>query len=648
MINKIILTNYRSYSKFEKTFSDGLNIIQGRNSTGKSTIVEAIGYALQGSGLQKGKGTSWIKRGQTEGQVSLYIDDYIITRGNKKQVVTDLEGNILARGHTGINEWVYKTYGLLPDLYKTSFHVAQKEISAFAALGPVEKTKRVEKLLKLDVIDNIKKNAQAERRVILGNLALLQQQKEQLGNMDPKELEKLKEDKDLMEKNIEETKKLQAIQNDKLAVYNMELQAYSKKVSLIKRLIDKSASAEENKKSIEQMEKNILENTKIIEETKLYAEKCNLEKKLHNVIIKEKYFTSDIKEIMDLRNILLKSEEAKNELEQKFKNFKPNQDLKVTPKMAQELFHKQNKLLDKIDELEKMPTICPTCGQDMPDMTDKLTELKKELKQVENKYTEIRDNLNYRTLVTELYKGKETIEEIDIMLDSLRLKNDYLRLKELADVSKPSKAPVNIDYLKSKLIDLKADQSIHLRLLEYADVKAPKPIGEVKDYDKELKEMYDTFNNLSSKITTIENMMAQVEKLTKGIEDKEEEKDLIEGFIKFIANYREAFSSKIIPMLEENANKIINYLSEGKLKSLNLDNNYTIGGYDLYSGSEEDAANFALRLAIAQISRLGKYNTIILDEIAASYDSVREDKLLEVLKSTNMQIIYISHGDINY
>jgi len=648
MINKIILTNYRSYSKFEKTFNGELNIIQGRNSTGKSTIVEAIGYALQGSILQKGKSTSWIKRGQTEGQVSLYIDDYIITRGNKKQVVTDTEGNILARGHTGLNEWVYKTYGLLPDLYKTSFHVAQKEISAFAALGPIEKTKRVEKLLKLDVIDNIKKNAQAERRVVLGNFALLQHQKKQLGVINPKDLKKLKEDKDKIEKIIEETKKLQAIQNDKLAVYNMKLQAYNKKSALAQKLFNKNISAEENKEQIEQIEKEIEENLENVKQSSLYKEKCDLEKKLQDITIKEKYFTSDIKEIMNLRNILLKSEEAKNELEQKFKDFKSNKDLKATPKMAQELFHKQNKLLDKIDELEKIPTICPTCGQDMPDMTDKLTELKKEFKQVEAKYTEIRDNLNYRTLVAEIYKGKETIEEIDIMLDSLRLKNDYLRLKELIAVYKPSKAPVNIDYLRSKLIDLKADKSIHLRLLEYKDVEAPEPIENIKNYDKEIKEMYETFNILASEITTIENKIDQVKKLTKDIENKEEEKDLIESFIKFIANYREAFSSKIIPMLEENANKIINYLSEGKLKTLNLDNNYTIGGYDLYSGSEEDAANFALRLAIAQISRLGKYNTIVLDEIAASYDSVREDKLIEVLKSTNMQIIYISHGDINY
>jgi len=70
----------------------------------------------------------------------------------------------VARGHTGINEWVTKVYGLSPELYKTSFHIAQKEISAFASLGSVEKTKRVEKLLRLDIIDKIKQEAQLSRR----------------------------------------------------------------------------------------------------------------------------------------------------------------------------------------------------------------------------------------------------------------------------------------------------------------------------------------------------------------------------------------------------------------------------------------------------------------------------------------------------
>ena len=42
MGKKIELHNYRCYSYFEKEFNEKLEIIQGRNGTGKSTICKAI------------------------------------------------------------------------------------------------------------------------------------------------------------------------------------------------------------------------------------------------------------------------------------------------------------------------------------------------------------------------------------------------------------------------------------------------------------------------------------------------------------------------------------------------------------------------------------------------------------------------------
>ena len=52
MLRSIRMVNYRQYSDKTIVFNSQLNVIQGRNGTGKSTIVEAIGYALQGSQMQ--------------------------------------------------------------------------------------------------------------------------------------------------------------------------------------------------------------------------------------------------------------------------------------------------------------------------------------------------------------------------------------------------------------------------------------------------------------------------------------------------------------------------------------------------------------------------------------------------------------------
>ncbi len=46
IIRKVILSNWRALEKFEMTLENGLNILQGRNEAGKSSIVEAIDWAL--------------------------------------------------------------------------------------------------------------------------------------------------------------------------------------------------------------------------------------------------------------------------------------------------------------------------------------------------------------------------------------------------------------------------------------------------------------------------------------------------------------------------------------------------------------------------------------------------------------------------
>jgi len=51
-------------------------------------------------------------------------------------------------------------------------------------------------------------------------------------------------------------------------------------------------------------------------------------------------------------------------------------------------------------------------------------------------------------------------------------------------------------------------------------------------------------------------------------------------------------------------------------------------------------------LAIAQVSRLGSFKVMLLDEIAASFDAQKEQRLLDILKQQPNQLIYITHGDI--
>lgn len=48
MIQKIAIRNYRLFRKLDLDFSSGINVLVGRNDTGKSTLIEAINLALTG------------------------------------------------------------------------------------------------------------------------------------------------------------------------------------------------------------------------------------------------------------------------------------------------------------------------------------------------------------------------------------------------------------------------------------------------------------------------------------------------------------------------------------------------------------------------------------------------------------------------
>ena len=48
-LNKLFMRNFKKYRRAEVNFHDGLTGIVGSNGSGKSTIVEAIAWALYGN-----------------------------------------------------------------------------------------------------------------------------------------------------------------------------------------------------------------------------------------------------------------------------------------------------------------------------------------------------------------------------------------------------------------------------------------------------------------------------------------------------------------------------------------------------------------------------------------------------------------------
>ncbi|MFR3819548.1 MAG: hypothetical protein ACLTXO_13520, partial [Fusobacterium varium] len=84
-INRIHLENYRIHGKLDVEFDSGINLLLGENGKGKSSILEAIGYALFDSELRGGNQREAIKYGKKSAKIEIEFtgidgEDYIVTR----------------------------------------------------------------------------------------------------------------------------------------------------------------------------------------------------------------------------------------------------------------------------------------------------------------------------------------------------------------------------------------------------------------------------------------------------------------------------------------------------------------------------------------------------------------------------------------
>ncbi|MDA8143894.1 MAG: AAA family ATPase, partial [Thermoplasmatales archaeon] len=152
MIRNLELHNFLSHENSVVSFDQGVNIIVGQNGAGKSSIIDAIKFALFGD--KRGDSIAdLIKRGKDSMSVSLEFstggDDYRITRilTMGKNDIRNRDASLLkngteiARTVKEVNSAIEDTLGINKELFRNSVFVEQGEI---ATLVSEEKAKREE------------------------------------------------------------------------------------------------------------------------------------------------------------------------------------------------------------------------------------------------------------------------------------------------------------------------------------------------------------------------------------------------------------------------------------------------------------------------------------------------------------------------
>lgn len=655
------LLYYRRFRQEEIVFKDDFSLIFWKNWAWKSSILDAIWYALFGPSSKDFvrvnrdflRSYFIVEREPSKIELSFQygMGNYRIVRvidpGIKKlasEFIIESKDTLLwpsgleIIGWDEITSYMSELLWVNKETFLRSVFAKQKDLEVLS-WWLSERKELINKVLGLDkiekIIDELKKDEKEKK-------TLLEIYKKKVSDFDEESIKK--EKKEIGEKKLELERGLK--------IKLEELEILNKNFLGIKWDFD-----EEDKKRIEFLwissQINSLkskddffqkQNEKNISDLALLKEKIS---------VLEKRFWSDFS---------LKL----NQEEEKLTKLAENREKILKQKI--ELENKINTLRNEVKELQtefqNLQTLenkadCPTCKRPLWEYFPKLIGLLKE--KLQEKIT-LWKNLKegeFDTISKEFESLEKEISWVKILLESLK--------NEEKEFIKSNENKLNIEKtILENNIHLENNKK-ELSILE-ENLKKVEFIQE--NYEKIKWIFYEINSNINSKQKEINDYKQNIltldfhlKNLEKKLSDFKEDKKLIDNFVIEINNLslkKQIMSDYIIyllqhlkPRIEDLASEYFSLITDGKYFEISLDEDYNImidgKNLDLYSWWERDLANLCLRLSLWQNLTSSKWNPInflVLDEVLASQDKERQQNILINLKKLEnkfSQIILISH-----
>ena len=169
ILTNLKLENFKKYTNFEIAFESGLIGIIGKNGAGKSTIFEAILFALYGE--LKSKGDKEVVRNSNASSKDAVIVELDFEFDNiEYKVIREFRGKILSANAklyknselitTGAKEVTISIINLTKmskDAFVHTLFASQKELTSLSNSKPEDRKKMIRKLLGLEKIDFVEK-----------------------------------------------------------------------------------------------------------------------------------------------------------------------------------------------------------------------------------------------------------------------------------------------------------------------------------------------------------------------------------------------------------------------------------------------------------------------------------------------------------
>ncbi len=673
ILKSLRLRNFRRFADVSVEFPDGVTGVLGLNGVGKSSLFEAMAWALYGPVAARTSVDEIKRQGAGGGEpcrveFEFEFDDHlfrVVREMAGKHLVASasvtVDGALAASGADAVSRFIQGRLGMDCKSFYTSIFAKQKELNALSSMNPSERRPLILRMLGISLLDVVIGQIRSDARdrehrmeavsrelvdesggkVLDGLLSLRRELAGKRGSLQSRVAAETKAVRDAEGQHAES---VAASQESKLRYEEGQRQ---------REVCEQQKHAFERLQRLKDEEKSL---------TGLIAERQQKQQVAVGQLLRLKTLDHDVAEVdRSLEASRGKREQLVRAVEEK----------KTLIRRCEQDIQEAGKRRGEIQRLG--PTAkCPTCERELGKQYHMLMQhyddavksaeaqigeyrkesgvLEREHALAEKQREALEKKLQYlrgQRLESEGFKATIRTMELEIKREQQRLATVVNEVAGLGTVSYKER-----DYLavvkKAKAAyeqyqQALGQQNVCRGLLEKARLQLRGTEGEARVLAEQEK--------------SNEERIAHQELLQRQLAEMTAERQRLSLLGEVMGSFRTHLISQVRPTLSAYASDLLSQLSDGKYTMIEFDDDYNISVYDngeafdieRFSGGEEDLANLCTRIAISEIitERAGSdFNFIVLDEIFGSQDSGRRQNILKALAGFSAkfrQIFLITH-----
>ena len=590
ILTNLKLENFKKYTNFEIAFESGLIGIIGKNGAGKSTIFEAILFALYGE--LKSKGDKEVVRNSNASSKDAVIVELDFEFDNiEYKVIREFRGKTLSANAklyknselitTGAKEVTTSIINLTKmskDAFVHTLFASQKELTSLSNSKPEDRKKMIRKLLGLEKIDFVEKELIEKSRELKREISAFA---EVLLSAEDISIKK--------EHILEYTKQSQEIQKDINTRITL-LDSTKIEEQTTKQELELYTKTKEQKQSLHarcELLKSSIKSHQINQD-KLSNELNNLKVKQEELrglqSVKEEYISlhESIKEQEKLKEFHIRKEGLileQNELREQYKKAKETISLlEFETKEHKELVEKEKALEVKLESIKQtllqIQTNEKALLQEIAGEQKLISDISKKIENITNLGRESNCPTCTRPLLDEYDNvilslehivkttQKEKIDKATINLEEIQKNKEQIEESQKAYIKEHFELSKAINLIESKNKDLQL-QKEHFEKVTQKGVKNKTELAklEIYSYDNTIHEqMLEKQKELKTKyeyVLSLETMLKRVDSIKEGLQTSISNQDkynleLLQKDLEFQAiNYDEVKHKEKIKQYDE-------------------------------------------------------------------------------------------------